>query len=166
MMPDPSIPVGEPLDDPQEARSYYKNAYAGSLPIGSHRLQKREKRKRRLKYVTRFLFLGGAIGLVVISALRFTAVTQQSIHEAIMNFYYLFFGVVVALSQFNMHKVVDQFRFLNYYWGKGIFCLFLASLSLSNTSDVLVEWVMTIYFVVTAVLMFILAVCDRAHDKE
>lgn len=44
------------------------------------RLAKREKHKRRLKYITRFLFLGGSIGLIVISALRFTTVEQQTIH--------------------------------------------------------------------------------------
>jgi hypothetical protein len=43
------------------------------------------------------MFLGGAVGLIIIAALRFTAVDTPSVHNAIMNFYYLFFGVVVGL---------------------------------------------------------------------
>lgn len=43
------------------------------------------------------MFLGGSIGLIVIAALRFTAVDMTSIHAAIMNFYFLFFGLVVGL---------------------------------------------------------------------
>ena len=51
--------------------------------------------------------MGGSIGLIVIAALRFTIVNQQSVHEAILNFYYLFFGVVTALSQLNFKKIND-----------------------------------------------------------
>eukprot|EP00347_Sterkiella_histriomuscorum_P012644 403367780 len=164
----PNIPTGEPVYDPQDpaVSQYYKNTYGGTLPIGSMRLQKREKRKRRLQYVTKCLFFGGAVGLVVIAALRFTAVEGQSIHSAIMNCYYLFFGVITALTQLNVHKVADQFRFLNYYWGKGIFSLFLASISFSNKEEAFLQWIMTIYFFTTAALMFILAVIDKSRDLE
>ncbi|CDW89987.1 UNKNOWN [Stylonychia lemnae] len=165
-IPQDNIAEGEPVYDPQEPVYFYKNTYGGTLPIGSMRLLKREKRKRRLQYLTKSLFFGGSIGLIIISALRFTAVQEQTVHEAIMDFYYLFFGVVVALSQLNVHKVADQFRFLNYYWGKGIFCMFLASISFSNKEEAFVQWIMTVYFFITAAMMFILALLDRTRDVE
>ena len=77
------------------------------MPIGSMRLQRKERRKRNLQYVTKFMFFGGALGLIVIAALRFTTVNTQTVHNAILNFYYLFFGIVLVLSQMNIQKVVD-----------------------------------------------------------
>ena len=67
------------------------------MPLGSKKLKKREKRRRRLLYASKFLFLGGAVGLIVLSALRFTSVNTPTVHGAIMNIYYIFFGLVVAL---------------------------------------------------------------------
>ena len=116
--------------------------------------------------MTRLLFLGGALGLIVIAALRFTSVASQGMHQAIMNCYYIFFGVVVALTQLNVASVVNAFRFLNYYWGKGLFCLFLASISLANSQDAFIQWVLTIYFFICATLMFILTLVDKERDKE
>ena len=83
-----------------------------------------------------------------------------------MNCYYLFFGVIVALMQLNVASVINSFRFLNYYWGKGLFCLFLASLAMSNSEDMFIQYVFTIYFLVCGSLMFILAVLDRERDVE
>ncbi len=53
------------------------------------------------------MFFGGALGLVIVAALRFTVVLTESIHDAILNFYYLFFGIVLVLTQLNVHKVAD-----------------------------------------------------------
>jgi len=38
-----------------------------------------------------------SIILLSVSAIRFTLVDMQSVHEAIMNFYFMFFGVVLVL---------------------------------------------------------------------
>jgi membrane associated rhomboid family serine protease len=78
--------------------TFYKNSYGGRMPIGSLRLEKKQKRKRRLKYVTKLMFLGGALGLILIAALRFTSVGASGVNQAIMNCYYLFFGIVAALT--------------------------------------------------------------------
>jgi len=42
-------------------------------------------------------FLVSSILLIAVAALRFTVIEVQSTHEAILNFYFLFFGVIVAL---------------------------------------------------------------------
>ena len=93
--------MGVPVDH------YYKNEFGGRLPIGSMKHYRKEKRKQTLLYVTKFMFIGGALGLVLIAFLRFTAVDTPTVHEAILNLYYLFFGVIMLLSQCNVHKVVD-----------------------------------------------------------
>jgi hypothetical protein len=112
--------------------NYYKNEYGGRLPIGSMKELNKEKSKRTLLYISRLMFLGGAFGLLAIGVLRLTAVDTTTVHEAILNLYYLFFGSLIILTQLQVHKVVDSFRFLNYYWGRSLFCFFLASLSFSN----------------------------------
>ena len=81
------------------------------------------------------MFLASAILLVSVAALRFTVVEVQSAHEAIMNFYFLFFGVVLALSHLGLKCIKRNFRFLNYHWGKAAFCLFVAACSLSNAQN-------------------------------
>ena len=53
------------------------------------------------------MFLGGSLGLIAITAVRWTTVDVQHVNDTILNFYYFFFGVVMALSQLNIHKVSD-----------------------------------------------------------
>ena len=99
---DEEIAIGDPIE---KADTFYyekEKRYGGKLPIGSKKLKKREKRRRRLLYASKFLFLGGAIGLVVISALRFTSVNTPTVHSAIMNIYYMFFGLIVTLHQLGL----------------------------------------------------------------
>jgi hypothetical protein len=93
-------------------------------------------------------------------------VNTVSVQAAIINFYFLFFGVTLALTQLNIHKIVDKFRFLNYHWGKSLFSLFLASMSFNNKEEMFVQYIITIYFFVCSFLFLILAVIDRAKDKE
>lgn len=128
--------------------------------------KKKEKRKRTLLYVTKFLFLGGAIGLIVIAILRFTAVNTPTIHSAIINLYHFFFGLIIILSQMNVHKVVDNFRFLNYYWGKCLFCFFLASMSFTNKTESFERWVLSIYFFACAACFLALCHYDKGKDVE
>jgi hypothetical protein len=44
------------------------------------------------------MFIGGALGIIAIAFLRFTAVDTQTIQEALINLYYLFFGVIMICS--------------------------------------------------------------------
>ncbi len=52
-----------------------------------------------------------------------------------MNFYFLFFGVLLAMQQAGMRYIKRNFRFLNYHWGKALFCVFVAQASLSNNQN-------------------------------
>ncbi len=91
-----------------------------------------KKYKSTFQTVTKVAFLVCSILLIAVAALRFTVIQLQSVHEAILNFYFLFFGVIVALQQLGLKFIKRNFRFLNYYWGKAIFCSFIAFASLSN----------------------------------
>ena len=112
------------------------------------------------------MFLGGAIFLVGVSALRFTVINVSSFQEAIMSFYFLFFGVVLVLQQLGLKSVKRNFRFLNYYWGKSSFCMFVALCHLSNTQNQFLQYISAAYFFILTIMFGILAVIDRKSDSD
>jgi hypothetical protein len=112
------------------------------------------------------MFFGGSLGLVALSILRFTAVDHETIHEVLMNVYYCFLGVLTVSINLNLQKVQDNFRFMNYYWGKSCYCLFLSSMAFSTNVEAFIQYVMTFYFMVAALLFLYLSVADRETDKD
>lgn len=81
-------------DDPREKRGgAAKRHQKGDTKQGN----KMKRYKTTCERIGKLLFLTSAVLLISVSALRFTVVDMQSMHEAIMNFYFLFFGVVLAL---------------------------------------------------------------------
>ena len=119
-------------------------------------------------YLTKFLFIVGGMGLVLISAIRITLVESLTVHEAILDGYYLFLGIVVGLSQMNIRAITCNFRFLNYHWGKCLFSLFLASMSFgSGSKQEHIQWIhylVTIYFFMVGILFLLLSIVDSKRD--
>ena len=99
--------------------------------------------------------------MISVAALRFSVLQLQSLHEAIMNCYFLFLGVVCALSQINVKFITRNFRFINYYWGKAFFCLFLVSMSMSNQEDTFLQYISGFFFAGLGVCFIILSIFDR-----
>ena len=115
-----------------------------------------------LKKISRVMFLVGALALIAVSCMRFTMVRVQTVHQAILNVYYLFLGVLVGLSQLNFVCLRRRFRFMFYHWGKAFFCIFLSSMTISNTGDPYAQYTLAVYFAVCSACFFILATCcDR-----
>ena len=68
-------------------------------------------------------------------------------------------------TSLNVHKVVDQFRFLNYYWGKALFCSLLAGISFcTNQVESFVRYIVSMYFLGCGLCLWVLAYYDRARD--
>lgn len=91
-LPEQGVVIGYP------SGQFYENEYGGKLPIGSMKERKKEKRKRNLLYITRMMFIMGAVGLLAIAVLRFTAVNTPSVQDAVLNLFYLFFGAIMILT--------------------------------------------------------------------
>ena len=83
-----------------------------------------------------------------------------------MDFYFLFFGIILALQQLNLKIVSRNFRFLNYHWGKALFCNFIACASLSNDQNQLIQYINAAIFFVLMVMFAILAYIDRQADID
>ena len=86
--------------------------------------------------------------------------------EVVLNIYYLFFGVLLVITQLQLQYITRNFRFLNYHWGKSLFSVFLASMSCSSSGEAFVQYIMTTYFFICSILFLLLAICDRNHDKK
>ena len=108
--------------------------------------------------------------MVLISALRFTLVDSESVHDTIVDAYFLFLGLVVGLSQMNVRFVVTNFRFINYHWGKFALSFFLACMSFASGNEnkdvAFVQYIVTIYFLMVALLFMFLSLVDRERDIQ
>ena len=83
-----------------------------------------------------------------------------------MNFYYLFFGVLLALQQLGLKRIKRNLRFLNYYWGKALFCLFIGSVSLSNRQNSALQYMNAALFLLMSALLGAMACTDRQVDLD
>ena len=99
--------------------------------------------------------------MIAVSSLRFSVIEMQGVHAAILNFYFLLLGVMTALSQIDVKIISRNFRFINYHWGKALFCLFLVSISMSDQEDTFLQWINAIYFLGLAIAYIVLAIADR-----
>ena len=51
------------------------------------------------------MFMAGACGLVFIGIIRYDEMWTQSIHDIILNFYFIFLGVVIGISQYEFESI-------------------------------------------------------------
>ena len=161
------------MDDLEDYSTVDEEGYAST---GNKRRKKKgkketdaEKKQRythTCAYVGKMLFLASSILLVTVGAIRFMFIDSQSIHEVIMNFYFLFFGVVLALLQLNVRFIKRDFRFLNYHWGKALFCCFIAFSSTSNSQNQIMQYVNAALFFVLTFIFAALSVLDRSGDLD
>ena len=143
-------------------RNYYRPKAGCKLPIGS----KLEKRRRRILYISKFLFISGAIGLIALAVIRFIFVDTNSIHAAIMNLFFIFFGVIIALHSFGLQKLQDQFRFINYHSGKCILSFVLSSMAFSKDQELFMQLLICGYWGIVGIIFLILCFIDKEHDKK
>lgn len=122
--------------------------------------------KRNLALISSALFLSGAIGMIVVGAIRFSDMEAQSVHDVILNFYFLFLGLTLALHQFEVTCAMKNFRFLEYHWGKSLLCLFLCSISFSNNQETFIQYVTSLYFFIVGMCFLVLTCTDKKHDRD
>lgn len=112
------------------------------------------------------MFLGGAVGLIIIAVLKFVLIGSSSFEDCVLGLYYLLFGIVTGLIQLGFKKINNMFRFINYHWGECIYSFFLASLSFSSDdSDVFIQIIVSVYFMICGIAFLILCFWDRENDR-
>jgi len=86
--------------------------------------------------------------------------------EVMLNLYYLFFGVLLIIAQLQLQWMTRNFRFMNYHWGRCLFCIFLGSMSCTSSGEAFVQYIVAVYFFICAILFGMLSCCDRNHDLK
>ena len=102
--------------------------------------------------------------MICISVIRFNVLKQGSVHDLILNWFYLCLSVITVLSQLKIAWILQNFRFLNYHWGKALFSFFLGSVSFSN--ETFIQLIISTYFVTVSCCFITLSMADKSHDAN
>ena len=70
------------------------------------------------------------------------------------------------MQQMGLKVIKRNVRFLNYHWGKALYCMFIATVSMSNSQNQFIQYVNSALFFILAIMYVILAVIDRQKDQE
>ena len=106
-----------------------------------------------VKFVARICHFVGAgllllLGIMEFARLDFIATTF------FMNIYYILFGIVIVLTELGFQRVIDNFYFMRFYFGKSFFCGFIGILCFG--SSYWVRLLTAIFFVVACIAFLIL----------
>ena len=77
--------------------------------------------------IARICHILGAVLLFVMSIIGFAQLNFTST-QFVMYVYYIFFGVLIIFVELGFTKVIEQFYFMNYSFGKALFAGFVATL--------------------------------------
>jgi len=107
-------------------------------------------------------FIGAGL-LFLTSILRFVSFNFTST-EFILSIYYILFGAIIILTELGYQRILEQFYFLNFSFGKAGFSLFIATLlfNLSNWFQILVS----IFFLVAGLGFLIIGCFFMSEERE
>ena len=88
----------------------------------------------------------GALLLFIISVVRFVQFDFTS-STFVLSIYYILFGLIIVCCEIGFAKVLEQFYFMNYSFGKALFAGFIATLTF------------TLYWLQLAVSIFFMVAC-------
>ena len=69
------------------------------------------------------------VGLSILGVFQFITFDITNARQFILSLYYILFGILVCLSEMSCEKLMSCFYFLKFYLGKGLFFIFLASIT-------------------------------------
>ena len=122
----------------------------------------------RVQIVTKVIQLISAGVLIVESVIRFAYVmTVTSFASFMLTFYLLFFAAIFVCTEMSVGKFRTWFFFLNFAWGKGLACFFIAFLVLG--SGFIVDWcdILTgLYFFALGIILPFLSLIHKGTELE
>lgn len=77
--------------------------------------------------------IGCGILLMILAIVRY-GTESLDIKQSIWTFYWILFSVILILAEIKIKFVFSQFKFLEGYYGKGAFIIFLGTLMLQGWS--------------------------------
>ena len=91
-------------DGDEEDAPRHSKHYRPDKKIKRKRARKNKKKNKKTHWLptliklTKIFFIVGSVIMISVAALRFSVLELQTVHAAIMNFYFLLLGVITALS--------------------------------------------------------------------
>jgi hypothetical protein len=121
--------------------------------------------EKALKFSRLFNIIGAA-SLGVISFFRVLSFGVTDLRGYIMTFYYLIFGLLLLLIECRPDRIMKHFHFLHFSLGRGFFALFIGGLCISTEISPAVHIIVAVFFIMAAVLYFVLACCFKEKERE
>lgn len=85
-----------------------------------------------LQCFTRTLAIVCGIIIIIVAINMFSLVRVQHLSEIFMPVHYLWMGSVLILAEFENKYVLEQFRLVASYCGRGFYCLFISTLMITT----------------------------------
>jgi hypothetical protein len=98
-----------------------------------------------LEYVLKTVTILCGVGLVFLGIIELINYDFDGFRGFFLDVYYVLFGILLCLSELPCDGIISCFFFLKFYFGKFLFCLFLATITF--TLD-------PIYFLIISVALF------------
>ena len=107
-----------------------------------------------------FLVATGIIHFISFSALK-------SMNAWVMTLYLFVFAAIFVLVEFSRFNFRQYFYFMNFGWGKGIFCLYLGLLLVGNAKSInLVDILAGIWLLIMAVIFILISCANKQIEVD
>ncbi len=112
---------------------------------------------------SKFFHAAGAVLLFVISIIKFAQFNFQTT-EFILTIYYIFFGILIILVELGLGRVLDNFHFMRFAFGKMLFAIFMAGITF--TLSYWLQAIVSVFFMIAAVFFGMIGCCYYKEEKE
>lgn len=106
-------------------------------------------------YVLRVLTVICGLGLIFLGIYELANFDFDELREFFLWIYYILFGIIVCLIEMPFERLMSWFYFLKFYFGKGVFFLFLGSITFDW--DPYYYLIISLVFFCTGVMYLILS---------
>ena len=113
--------------------------------------------------IARFSHFVGALMLFAMAILKFTQMNFTN-SEFVIDIYYILFGILIVLIEFGIQKVIDQFYFMNYSFGKALFSGFIATLCYGTSYWA--QLIVAIFFTVACAGFLLLGFMFNSQEQQ
>ena len=100
----------------------------------------------RFIYILRILTFGSGVGLIALGIVKFATFGIGDVRGFFLTIYYILFGILVCFSEMPCDRLLKHFYFLKFYLGKGLFFLFLGTITFTWNE---------VYYLVIAIVLFV-----------
>jgi hypothetical protein len=108
--------------------------------------------------------LGGACGAAILTLGILCFFFCDEVRYYFTATYQVIFGILIILGEVGIDSLLSNFPFLRYFFGKGLFFIFVALFSIGDGEPY--EWVIVSVLILTSIFYLVLGCgCCRTEDK-